>query len=180
MGSAKQILSQAHSLCDDVLVGELDALGVHFLSGGDGRTHTCLTSVELVAGLSASPDARVQSALIPLLLARPDYAEGVMAALGQLPPPAQLLLQCYYTAATYLQRKYTSALQAAQLPLQPLPPLFVETLNLPTFASAEASLVQLALRQTELSGDSANWLGAYEHALHHLLRQQEKQRQWSS
>jgi hypothetical protein len=91
-----------------------------------------------------------------------------------------VLLQCYYTSATYLPRKYTSALQAAQFPLQPLPPLLVETLNLPTFDTAEASLVQLALRQRELSGDSANWLGAYEHALHHFLRRREKERQWSS
>jgi hypothetical protein len=87
-----------------------------------------------------------------------------MAALGQLPPPAQVLLQCCYTAATYLRRKYTSALQAAQLLLQPLPPLFVETPNLPTLATAEASIVQLALGQTELSGSITFICGLSTHA----------------
>jgi hypothetical protein len=172
--------TQSSTVHDDELVGELDALGVHFISGGDGRSRRQLSEAELLAGLAASPDTRVQLATIPLLLARPEVAQGAVAAVAQLLWQPRLLLCCYYTAAFYLQRKYASTLQAARLPSEPLPNLFAVMLQLPTYTTAEDGLRNLAQRQRQLCGNTVNWLGAYEHALQLLLRQREMAQRWSS
>ncbi|MFZ4657153.1 MAG: hypothetical protein ACOYNY_09090 [Caldilineaceae bacterium] len=55
-------------LVDEVVVGELHALGVHFLNGSAGQLKSRIQPVALLAGLATSNNARVQLALIPLLL----------------------------------------------------------------------------------------------------------------
>ena len=180
METVEHAPTQSSTVQDDELVGELDALSVHFLSGGDGRSRRQLSEAELLAGLAASLDTSVQLAIIPLLLTRPEVAQGAMAAVAQLLWQPQLLLCCYYTAAFYLQRKYASTLRAAQLPSEPLPNLFAVMLKMPIYTTAEDGLRNLAQRQRQLCGDTVNWLGAYEHALQQLLRQRKMAQRWSS
>jgi len=168
-----------HLINDDALVGELNALGVHFLSGGDSRLQPTLTPAALLVGLASSPDARVQLALIPLLLVRPDYSQEALVVAHQLQGRSHSLFCCYYTAAVYLQRQYMAALQAVQLPTEPLPNLFAATLKLSPQANSLQALERLALRQQEVLQDVANWLGAYEHAIQRLLRRRQVEQQWS-
>lgn len=171
--------SSIHLLKDEALVGELNALGVHFLSGGDGRQQIKLPPTTLLAGLATSGDTRVQLALIPLLLVQPTYAQKAHLAAQQLQGYSHILFCCYYTAAVYLQRREKAALQAVQLRTDPLPNLFAATLDLSRQDDYDQALCTLAIRQQQLLQDTTNWLGAYEHALQRLLRRRRLEQQWS-
>lgn len=164
---------------DEALVGELNALGVHFVSGGDGRQQPTLTPAALLIGLAASTDTRVQLALIPLLLVRPAYAQAALLAATQLQGRPYILFCCYYTATVYLQQAYTGKLQAVQLPAYPLPNLFAAELQLPQHDDSEQALRVLAIRQQQLLQDTANWFGVYEHAVQRLIRRRQVEIQWS-
>lgn len=178
---ANRVLSTSsfQQLPDEVLVSALSALGVHFLNGGDSRLQTWLPRTALLTGLAASSDARVQLALIPLLLVQPTYAQEAPVAAAQLQGHAHILFCCYYTAAVYLQRRETAVLQAVQLPTDPLPNLFTATLGLSAQDDCTLALRALAVRQQELFQDATNWLGAYEHAFQRLLRRRRLEMQWS-
>lgn len=166
-------------LYDEALIGELNALGVHFMNGGDGRLQPRFPPSVLLAGLAVSNDTRVQLALIPLLLVQPAYAQDGYMTAQQLQGHAHILFCCYYTAAVYLQRRETVALQALQLPTDPLPNLFAATLGLSVQDDYNHALHALAVRQQQLFQDATNWLGAYEHACERLLRRRRLEQQWS-
>lgn len=178
---ANQVLITAsfQQLSDEALVSELSALGIHFLNGGDGRQQPRLPQTTLLTGLAASSDARVQLALIPLLLVQPTYAQEAPVAAEQLQGHAHILFCCYYTAAVYLQRRETAALQTMQLPTHPLPDWFTSTLDISMQDDCTLALRALALRQQQLCQDATNWLGAYEHAFQRLLRRRRLEIQWS-
>ena len=173
------ICSSFQRLPDDGLVSELSALGVHFISGGEERQQSWLPRATLLAGLAASSDARVQLALIPLLLVQPTYAQEALVVAEQLQGHMHILFCCYYTAAVYLQRREMAALQAVHLPTDPLPNLFATTLDLSVQDDCSQALYMLAVRQQQLFQDATNWLGAYEHALERLLRRRRLEQQWS-
>lgn len=68
---------QRFTYTDDELVGALDALDVPFLSGGalnDTARALAAGPAVLLQGLAQSEDARVRSALIPLLLRHPEFS----------------------------------------------------------------------------------------------------------
>lgn len=166
-------------LHDEVLVGELNALGIHFLNGGDDRQQAELLPTALLTGLATSSDTRVQLALIPLLLVQPAYAQEAPVAVKQLHGHAHIIFCCYYTAAVYLQRRETATLQAVQLPTDPLPDLFTTALGISVQDDCTLALCTLAVRQQQLFQDATNWLGAYEHAFQRLLRRRRLEQQWS-
>lgn len=178
---ANQVLITAsfQLLPDEALVSELSALGIHFLNGSDGRQQPRLPRTALLTGLAASDDARVQLALIPLLLVQPTYAQEAPGAAEQLQGHAHTLFCCYYTAAVYLQRREIAELQAVQLPTDPLPNLFATALGIAMQDDCTLTLRALALRQQQLCQDATNWLGAYEHAFQRLLRRRRLEIQWS-
>lgn len=166
-------------LPDEALVSELNTLGVHFLNGGDGRRQPRLPQTALLTGLAASSDARVQLALIPLLLVQPMYSQEAPVAAAQLQGHAHILFCCYYTAAVYLQRREAAELQALQLPTDPLPDWFATALGISVQDDFTLALRALALRQQQLCQDATNWLGAYEHAFQRLLRRRHLELKWS-
>jgi hypothetical protein len=59
--------------------------------------------------------------LIPLFLEHPEFAARVRAVAQKLEPSAQLMLQCYYTAAVWIAKKYQ--------PQKPLPDYFSKRLG---------------------------------------------------
>jgi hypothetical protein len=133
----------------------LSSLGVNFVLGSDGR-QTALPKqpVRLLAALAQSNEARLRLSLIALFLQHPEFSAHVHAAAAQVPPPARLTLQCYYSAAVWLGQEQQII----------LPDLFSDELGLtPTDQPAE-NLRQLASRQAALSGVKLNWLGTYQHA----------------
>lgn len=91
----------------DQLAHALRVLDVNFIMGGkdaDASLHT--QPARLIAALAQSDEARLQLSLIPLFLEHPEYASYVRSAAQKIDPSARLTLQCHYTAAVWLAKKY--------------------------------------------------------------------------
>lgn len=161
------------------VAAQLIALGVHFLQE-DITFHGLIeiNQVELMKALAMSDEARLRLALIPLLLRHSEFAADVLRVVAQLPPPAQVVLKCYYTAAQFLQQKYQQRLQALFGDRPLLPALFLTDLGLSTVADPEHGLQVLAECQRQLSGRAINWLGTYEHGAQRLLTHCEHKQRW--
>jgi hypothetical protein len=171
----------AFTLTSTQLVTELDALGVHFLQGGnDPGAAGKVDPVTLLAALAASDEARLRLALIPLLLQRPDFAAHASLVVQRLPAPARIVFKCYYTAALLLQKKHMSHLEALLGKRDSLPDLFSAELDVLAPHNPEAGLRALAERQSMLSGKSINWLGTYEHAARRFLIHLERKKSWKA
>jgi hypothetical protein len=139
------------------LANALHALGVHFIRGGrDVDEPLPNHPSRLISALAQSDEARLRLALIPLFLERPEYASHVRAVASKLDPPAKLTLQCYYSAAVWLAKKY----QLDSL----LPDHFSKDLALMPGDEVAENLRALAERHAELSGSYVNWLATYQHA----------------
>jgi len=111
----------------------------------------------LIAELAQNGEARLRLSLIPLFLEHSEYASHVRTAAKGLDPSARLTLQCYYSAAVWLAKKY-------QIRGTSLPDLFSKELNLTPVDDPEENLRALAKRHKELSGSFVNWLATYQHA----------------
>lgn len=157
------------SLTDDQLVSELWARNVRFIRGKKPNHPPLLGPIELIVGLAESHDARVGISLIPLFLQYPEFAAHVRKAANAVSKPAQILLQCYYTAAVWLEQKLFSRMSS-------LPDLFSKELDLTLAQNPDENLRALGKRQQELSGEKLNWQGSYEHAAEVWLKEMELQK----
>jgi len=139
------------------LVNALHILGVNFIRGGKDVTEPLSGHPsQLIAALAQSDEARLRLSLIPLFLEHPEYASRVRGVAKKLGASAKLTLQCYYSAAVWISKKY-------QLNIS-LPDHFSKDLNLTPASYPEANLRALANRHAELSGSYVNWLATYQHA----------------
>ena len=142
----------------DQLASALHALGVNFIMGGQDVKESLHTRpARLLKALARSDEARLRLSLIPLFLEHPEYAVHVHAVARQLEPAARLTLQCYYSAAVWLSRKY-------QMGILLLPDIFSKELGLNPGDDPEENLRALAKRHKELSRSFVNWLATYQHA----------------
>lgn len=142
----------------DQLTHALRMLGVNFVLGGkDTNESLHKHPARLIAALTQSDEARLRLSLIPLFLEHPEYSSHVRDVAKGIAPSARLTLQCYYSAAVWLQRKY-------HLESLSLPDLFSKDLNLTPVDEPEENLRLLAKRHKELSGSFTNWFGTYMHA----------------
>src|SRR5205085_1316186 len=131
----------------DQLVAELERLGLRYLSRGRlPEPNAPLAPEALISGLAASPEARLQVALVPLFLWRPDYAESTLNAANRLAGPALVMLQGCYTAAVALQPRYARRLTALGRPAAFLPDIFAAALDLPPMVDPSKRLVAVAAR----------------------------------
>lgn len=152
----------------DLLVSELWARDVRFIMGRKPNHPPLLDPAQLIAALAESNEARLGMSLIPLFLQYPQYASRVREVAARLDSSERLLLQCYYTAAIWLEQKYL--LRKASLP-----DLFSEELGLAFSDNPDENLRALGKRHQELSGERINWLGTYEHAADVWLKEMELQ-----
>jgi hypothetical protein len=143
---------------ENQLAGALYALGVNFVLGGKDEESSLHTQPnELIAALAKSSEARLRLSLIPLFLEHPEYEAYVCETADHLEASAQLTVQCYYSAAVFLAKKY-SHLKIT------LPNHFTDKLNIPPANDPDESLRALATRHKVLSGTHVNWLATYHHA----------------
>ena len=150
-------MRQTSTTTGDQLANALYVLGVNFIRGGkDTDVYLSSHPSRLIAALAQSNEARLRLSLIPLFLEHPEYASRVRAVAKKLDPTAQLTLQCYYSAAVWLAKKY-------QLNIS-LPDHFSKDLNLTLVDDPDENLRALAKRHAELSGSYVNWLATYQHA----------------
>ena len=151
-------MSPVTPVTGDQLANALHALGVNFILAGKGNDESLHKHpARLIAALAQSDEARLRLSLIPLFLEHPKYAAHVRAVTKKLDTSAQLTLQCYYSAAVYLQKKY----QTGGIKLSDH---FSKDLNLTPVDDPEENLRMLAKRHKELSGSFTNWFGTYQHA----------------
>jgi hypothetical protein len=157
------------------LASSLDALGIRFIMVGQGGGEIShISPPHLIAALASSDEARLRLALIPLFLERPDYVLQVRTAVHELTGISLTTLQCYYTAAIFLQQKYRSRLDDLVGVKPSLPDLFSKDLGLSMVDDPDVNLTQLAARHQQLSGLVINWYGTYEHAILKWLAQLER------
>lgn len=146
------------------LADALRTLGVNFILGGNQKVNSLpKKQAHLIAALAESSEARLRLSLIPLFLEHPEFAAYVREAVKSLNPSARITLQCYYTAAVWLERKY-------EVREPSLPDYFSTELNLVPGCDPEENLRALAKRHTALSQAKVNWLGTYQHAAQVWIR----------
>ena len=140
------------------LANALRALDVNFIMGGQSSKGTLHKQPSrLIAALARSNDSRLRLSLIPFFLEHPAFGVHVGTVAKGLDPVARLTLQCYYTAAVWLAKKYRAQIF--------LPDYFSQELNVNPVGNPEENLRALARRHNALSGTSVNWLGTYLHAM---------------
>lgn len=98
------------------LVAALHARGLCYLAPTPHGDERPLSDDELIAGLAASPDARLRFALAALLLVHPALAERAAALIQGEPPiapsdAARAEMKKQYLAAMYLQRMWRTRLK---------------------------------------------------------------------
>jgi hypothetical protein len=164
---------------EERLVAELGLLGIWYLSR---RTSTQAERLRppdaLLADLVRQPSARVRSAVIAVLLAHPDYAAAVPAALERLGPAERLTLRLFYTAAVLLQQEHTERLQHF-VDGHRLPDRFSAELEVPEAASPRERLEALGRQHRQRTQSRVNWTGTYESVAQHLLRSWELEARWN-
>ncbi len=164
---------------EEKIVAELELLGIHYLSRQTPyRVEHVRPADVLLADLIQQPSARVRLAIIALLLAHPELAEAVPAALQRLPPSAQLTLRLFYTAAVWLQRAFAEPLRARLTDhWRWLPDWFSSELGLPVDGTPQQQLARLGQEQRRRTQAAVNWTGTYDDVAQRLLHQWELERQ---
>ncbi len=140
------------------LVNALRALDVNFIFGGQPEDESLRKQpARLIAALAESEESRLRLSLIPLFLEHPEFAAHARGVAKKLNSSGRLTLQCYYSAAVWLEKKYPPHGGS-------LPDYFSQELGLNPSDDPEENLRNLAKRHGELSGARVNWLGTYQHA----------------
>jgi len=166
---------------EEELVAELELLGVRYLSRQSSYQASHVRSPEaLLPDLVRQPSARVRAAVIAVLLAHPEYADGMPAALERLGPRERLTLQSFYAAAVLLQQKHAHRLRELMgMRWRPLPHLPEATpqLNLPDEGTPGERLCSLGREHQRWSGTMVNWTGTYEQVARQLMRSWDMERE---
>ena len=164
---------------EERVVAELACLGVSYLSRlSDTQLAPALPPQALLVELLRQPSSRVRVALVALLLAHPEYAEFVPAALTRLTGPEAQTLKFFTCAAVYLQEQYAEPLHFfLGTRWRQLPDLFSSELGL-SAGMPEARLRSLAKLHVRQSGQRLNWAGTYDNAARNLLRRWKMEQTW--
>jgi len=164
---------------EERLVAELALLGIRYLSRQTPDQASKARPPEiLLADLVCQPSARVRAAVIAVLLAHPEYAAAVPAALERLLPRERLTLQWFYMAAVLLQQEHAPRLRPFLTRWQWLPDLFSAELGLPAEGRPLERLALLGSQQRHRTRAAVNWAGTYEGVAHKLIRRWEREARW--
>jgi hypothetical protein len=166
---------------EETLVAELELLGIRYLSRQTAyRAERVRAAEVLLADLMRQPAARVRVAVIPLLLAHPEFAQAVPLAVTQLTTSLQLTLKLFYTAAVSLQRIWSEPLRAHLAERwRWLPDFYLDELGLHGEYTPTERLHRLGREHQQRTAENLNWVGTYENAARKLLRQWEMERLWN-
>lgn len=116
----------------ETLVATLRQHGIRYLAPSDAQMLEPAPDDEaLLLALVSQPDSRLQLALVPLFIRRPELAQVVEPLVSQLEPTLALDLKTYYMAAVYLQRLWRTRLGFYVDNKRLLPDLFSGQMGLP-------------------------------------------------
>ncbi|MGD0879709.1 MAG: hypothetical protein ABSA01_16385 [Anaerolineales bacterium] len=164
---------------EERLVSELAQLGVNYLSRLAVVPTIPRSPGIILAELVRQQSSRVRTALISLLLANPQYASEIPAALKRLRARDSLTLKLFYTAAVYLQQKYAGLLKKfLRSRWTELPDLFSSELAI-SGESVQERLIALGDLHMRLTGVQLNWAGTYENAAKDLIRRWQMEQVWN-
>jgi len=164
---------------EERLVAELAQLGVNYLSRQVVVPTIPRLPKVILAELVRQQSSRVRTALISLLLANPQYASQIPAALERLGSRDSLNLKFFYTAAVFLQQKYAILLKNfSRSPWIELPDLFSSELALKG-KTLQERLIALGDFHMRLTGIQLNWVGTYENAAKDLIRRWQMEQVWN-
>lgn len=153
------------------LTNALYSLGVKFILGGTkDKASLHKDPVHMIVALAESNESRLRLSLIPLFLEHPEFSSHVKQGADEASMEARLTLQCYYSAAVWLQQKHREKLEALIGQKATLPEYFSRELDLQPTDDPEINLHLLAKRHQELSGSQVNWLGTYKHAAYVFIK----------
>ena len=168
---------------EERVVAELELLGIRYLSRRTPYSAKRVRRPEfLLSDLVRQPSARVRASVIAVLLAHPEFADAVPAALERLAPAEQITLRLFYTAAVLLQQEHAERLRPFQnvdLDQRRLPDRFAQELGLPDSPSVQERLAALGQLHRQHTGAVVNWVGTYESVAHRLLRSWELELRWN-
>lgn len=157
----------------------LHALDVDFVLSEKVKTSPLKDKpLHLIVGLAESDEARLRLSLIPLFLRHSEYSKYVRDAAETTSPNSRLSLQCYYTAAVWLQQKHRERLAVLIGEKPSLPDLFSKELMISAEQNPDKNLQTLAYRHQELSKKHINWLGTYKHGAERFMIHLERQKAW--
>jgi hypothetical protein len=162
---------------EEILVAELDLLGIGYLSRQSSYQASHVRAPEaLLADLVRQPHARVRNAVIAVLLSRPAYAKALPAALRRLSPRERFTLQALYIAAVLLQQAYADDLR----PLvgarwRWLPDTLSQDLGVSSEGAPRERLRMLDRELRRRTRTMVNWMGTYEQVVQKLIRTWEKE-----
>lgn len=163
------------------LASTLHALDVDFVLSEKDKTSPLKDQpLHLIVALAESDESRLRLSLIPLFLRHPEYSKYVRNAAKATSTNARLSLQCYYTAAVWLQQKYEERLAILIGEKPSLCDLFSKELMISVEQNPDKNLRTLANRHQELSKKHINWLGTYNHGAERFMIHLERQKAWQS
>lgn len=163
----------------DMLIAELNAIGLHFLVGGTTQQPPNLMPADLISELTRQNDARFRTALIALFLFRPDYSAALPGSMSQLGAAHKVNLMLFYTAAVLLQKIHMDGLKSLLPHCKGLPDIYSKELDITLSGDPKERLRVLSKKHREISGRAINWLGTYQHAARRLLSHLEKEASWA-
>jgi hypothetical protein len=165
---------------EERLVAELQRLGIRYISRKESfQARSVRPPRRLLADLVGQPSSRVRMAIIPLLLAKPQFSDAVPAVIKDISDDEAFLMKILYTAAMYLQQIYAE--QQARY-LDPgdrfLADRYSAELGLPEGLDARAALHALGQLHKTATALNINWAGTYENAVQKWLRQMALEEKW--
>ena len=157
---------------EEILVAELDLLGIGYLSRQSSYQARHVRAPEaLLTDLVRQPHARVRNAVIAVLLARPAYAEALPAALARLSSRERFTLQALYMAAVLLQQEHADGLRTlVGARWRWLPDTLSQDLGVPREGAPRERLRMLDRELRRGTRTMVNWMGTYEQVVQKLIR----------
>ena len=168
-------------LTEDDLIFDLETRGINYLSRNQvPMVMPPLSTEKLISELIQQPNTRVRNALIPLLLAHPEYSQFMPDVTHKLRGELLVTLKYLYTAAVYLQQRYLLQLKIFYTDSYiNLPDLFSGDILPESGLLPTEKLTRLGMKYQAQTGRTINWSGTFDQAARHLLRQIDLEKQWN-
>lgn len=165
------------SLTDtNTLIDNLALRDVPYFAGPFSSDTPLISDEALLMGLVCHEAARIQMALIPLLLRHPELSDTVPNVVTTLPESEQTILKLYYMAAVLLQRATKAELERLLGDTPQLQDLYSGELGV-AGETTEERLISLAGCHARFSGLDLNWIGTYWHSANRFLKSLRRRRQ---
>ncbi len=159
----------------DMLIDNLALRDVPYFAGPTSIETPLIADEALLTGLVCHEAARIQTALIPLLLRHSELSNVIPNVATTLPESERSVLKLYYTAAVLLQRATKDDLERLLGDTPELQDWYSRELGV-VGETTEERLQSLAGCHARFSGLDLNWIGTYRHSANRFLKSLQRRR----